>query len=469
VRQLAAACGPSRGLLARPDASTHRMACSEGPRTIGANFGWVLAGNAAVAVSHFGMVTCLARLADPSALGQFALALAICGPPIAFAGLQLRPIIASDVRNSFGLSEYLSLLLVTVSLAYAGVLAYSGLAGRTPAFLGILAALAGTKALDALSDLFYGFFTKKDALQVVGAAMIGKSVAMLCTFAIALACGVGLFLASFGLLVAQLSVVLGYEVPQVLRRAHVAADSKAILSRLRLSHPASYRVRRLRDLLVLSLPLAIVFLVGSLVVNIPRYFIANRLGEHQLGIFAALYNVTQVGSMIVSALSASSIARVAACDADKRTRQFNALLGSLMGLAVLLGLAGVAIALIAGQPLLGLLFGEEYAGWNPLFVWLMVSATALYPLAFLGAGATVRRRMKILAVVQAANLPLLGVLSWWLIGSHGLSGAAWALLVSALFLDLGYACAVWLPDRLVGRWASRTPPRLVPDFQSPTK
>jgi O-antigen/teichoic acid export membrane protein len=60
----------------------------------------------------------------------------------------------------------------------------------------------------------------------------------------------------------------------------------------------------------------------------------------------------------------------------------------MLFVAVSLGLIGVLIALIAGQEILALLYGPEYAVYWDVFLWLMVAAAINYIGAILGVGMT---------------------------------------------------------------------------------
>ena len=78
-------------------------------------------------------------------------------------------------------------------------------------------------------------------------------------------------------------------------------------------------------------------MVNSLTANLPRYFIARQLGDHDLGIFAGLTYVTAAGTMVVAALGQSSSPRLASLYATGDITQFCRLLWKLIAVGAGLG------------------------------------------------------------------------------------------------------------------------------------
>ncbi|MDH3224579.1 MAG: hypothetical protein OEO23_12750, partial [Gemmatimonadota bacterium] len=58
-------------------------------RPVVENFAWILSGRGVYAIGQWAMLAGLAKLSDPSTVGQFALGLAVAAPVIQLANLQL--------------------------------------------------------------------------------------------------------------------------------------------------------------------------------------------------------------------------------------------------------------------------------------------------------------------------------------------------------------------------------------------
>src|SRR5690606_3155190 len=156
----------------------------------------------------------------------------------------------------------------------------------------------------------------------------------------------------------------------------ITSDAQALMPQ--------WNTRRLRQLTWLALPLGFVAMLISLNTNIPRYFVERYLGEAQLGIYAAMAYLIVAGNTVVSALGQSVISRLAAYYAEGNRRAYARLLGRLLAIGAGLGLVGVLVALLAGELILNLLYGPEYAAEAGVFVWIMVAAGIGYLGSFLG-------------------------------------------------------------------------------------
>ena len=98
------------------------------PQSLKKNIGLAFAGNAVYQACQMGMLIVLTKLTSAEEVGRFALALAISTPITVFIGLNLRPILVTDVKNRNSFGEFVTLRLVTVMAALA-VIASVALAG----------------------------------------------------------------------------------------------------------------------------------------------------------------------------------------------------------------------------------------------------------------------------------------------------------------------------------------------------
>jgi O-antigen/teichoic acid export membrane protein len=190
--------------------------------------------------------------------------------------------------------------------------------------------------------------------------------------------------------------------------------------------------KTLRKLVLLALPLGFVMMLISLNTNIPRYFIERYLGERELGIFAAMSYLMVVGQMVVSALAESASPRLAKYYATGNSTAFRTLLLKLVGVGLMLGAAGVFVAVVAGRPILTLLYKPEYAERSDLFAWLMVAAGMGYVSSFLGYGMTAARYFRVQMPLFVLVTGSCAIACLWLIPTQGVRGAAIALLVGAI-------------------------------------
>jgi O-antigen/teichoic acid export membrane protein len=190
------------------------------------------------------------------------------------------------------------------------------------------------------------------------------------------------------------------------------------------------------------MPLGVITLLISLNANIPRYVIERQLGTPMLGMFAALAYALAVGNTVVGALGQSTSPRLARYYAAGDRAAFLGLLRKLVGTGALLGFCGVAVTSVAGQSLLRLLYGAEYADLLGVLLWLMIGGGISYVAAILGYAMTAVRAFHVQAPLFLATSGVTIVSCWLLIPRYQLSGAALALALAAGFQLLGSAMII---------------------------
>src|SRR5690348_574802 len=98
------------------------------PPSLKANVTWTLWGNIISAGCQWGMIVAIAKLGNPTMVGQYAYALAIVAPLVLFLNLQLRAIQATDVRTEFQFGNYFAVRLITIGVTWIvvfGIIAFA--------------------------------------------------------------------------------------------------------------------------------------------------------------------------------------------------------------------------------------------------------------------------------------------------------------------------------------------------------
>ena len=417
------------------------------------NFCWTLAGNVIYAGCQWGMLVVLAKLGNPEMVGQFSLGLAITAPIIMFANLQLRAIQATDARDEYRFGDYLGLRLITTVLALLVIAGVSLGCGYPASTAGIIVVIGLAKAFETLSDVIYGLLQRHERMDRIAISMSIKGPLSL------IALGVGVYMTrdvlwgAAGMAMAWLGLLLTYDVrsgifvQKALARQRAAGiDAVSAEDRRALLHEATLRpywdTPTLRRLAWISLPLGIVMMLISLQVNIPRYFVARYCGVHDLGIFSALAYLQAAGITVVGALGQSAVPRLARYRADQRAAAFRGLLYRLLGIGLGLGTGGVLVAIVAGRPLLTLLYRPEYAEQVHVFIWIMVGAGIGYVSAFLGYAMTAARYFVCQLPLFIVTTTTTAAACYLLVPSYCLVGAACATVIATTVSLVGSAVIV---------------------------
>ncbi len=311
------------------------------PVSLRTNFAWTFIGNAVYAGSSWMMLVVLAKLGTPEIVGQFTLGIAITAPVIAFANLQLRQIQTTDAKNEYLFRDYFGLRLIMLVLALpviAGIVFVS--AYQLELSLTILVIGFG-KAVDSISDVIYGLFQQHEQMRRISVSLIFKGSLSLIMLTLGQFLTHSVLWASVGWSLASVIVVIGYDLQgptMILRRVPPTNDSL-------IPH---FNLLVFRRLIWLALPLGITLLLQSLIVNIPRYFVESYSGEYNLGIFAAMLYIMAAGGTVISALGQAASPRMAKQYTAGKSEEFQSLLLKLVAISVLLGVACILAAVIAG-------------------------------------------------------------------------------------------------------------------------
>ncbi|HKZ80886.1 MAG TPA: hypothetical protein VJ124_21620 [Pyrinomonadaceae bacterium] len=423
-----------------------------------ANFSWTFVGNAINAGAWWAMTIVLAQLGSPEHVGQFALGLATTAPIFMFATLRLRDVQATDTKQEYLFGDYFAMRLITTALALlavAGIVVVSGFDLETSL---VILATGVSKAIEAISDAFYGLFMQQERLDRIAKSMIIKGPLSLIGLGLGFYLTGSVFWGVIGLSLARAVMTVGYDI----RNATLSLNPSAKL----IGHfiPRDFPGPRwnrfiLTRLVWLTLPLGFVTMLISFNANVPRYFIEGYLGVHLLGIFAAITAFQKAAPTVVQALGRSASPRLAKYYAADNVKAFRRLTLRLIGIGALLGSAGVLVALVAGREILTLFYGAEYA-LPGLFVLVMIDAGLDYISTMLLFVITSARYLRVQLPLYLLTTVTVALGCYILVPSSGLQGAAVAIIISELVRLAGSLAVVWHALRSLHRRPRATEPQI---------
>lgn len=416
-----------------------------GPRrlTLRMNFVWTLSGNVIYAASQWGILMVLAKLGTPKMVGEFAMALAITAPVVISAGLSLRGVQATDAASEYDFGAYLLLRLLTTGaagLVIAGIVWLSRYGWHTATII-LMVGLA--KGFESISDIFYGLLQHHERMDRIALSMIIRGLLSLAAVTGAIYLSGDLLVAAFCLVAVWALILVVYDVRSgasvLMTASDVERPAVGFCAGLARRFQLRWRPRELMTLTLLALPVGIVVALISFNANIPRYFVERRLGVRELGIFAALAYPLATGTTVIGALGNSAAPRLARHYATGDYQAFSSLIRKLLCLALAVGAGGILLILLAGRPILVLLYQPEYGGRVSAFLWLGIAAGIGYPASLLGYGMTAARyfgaQLPVFLTVTLVTAAGCAVL----VPRHQLSGAAIAMALGAICQAAGSA------------------------------
>lgn len=404
------------------------------------NFSWTFVGNVVYSACQWGILVLLAKIGNPEMVGKYGLAMAIATPVLALSSLQLRAVLTTDVKEKVHFGEYLGFRLLTTVLSLVVI---AGIALRSPrGSMAVIVVLGVAQAIENLSDLYWGRMQFYDNMDRIAKSMIVRGVLGLAAMGAGVYLTHQVFWGVVGLTLARAAVLLGYDITKrtqlVPRNVLSPSEAKRILAsgyeQLRPRWSAAVQSELFRT----SITLGVIAMLVSLLPNIPRYFLVGSLGERALGIFTATAFLVSTGNLIMTAMGQAAFVRLAKLCGAGDVAGFNKLLVRLLGIALLLGVGGIGVAVLFGHLLLTIIYRPEYAEHTNLLVVMMVAGALTYVDSVLASAVTSARSFTPQIPVLAAAVSAGAISSYLFIHSYGLLGAGLAVVTASMVLFAGH-------------------------------
>jgi O-antigen/teichoic acid export membrane protein len=418
--------------------STHTPPPDLNTRTIPSvrrGFALIFSGGLTYAVCQWLLVVLIAKLGTPEMLGTFALGLAISAPVMLFCDMRLRVIQASDATGRNQFNEYVAVRIITSTVAFIVITVAAMALGYRGSVFWVILLIGVAKVIESLSDVIYGFLQKHERPGLVGGSLTLKGLLSLVLVGTGLYWTGSLLWATAGLCLAWLILLLVFDIPNLGKLLRQTGDGPSD------SGPFHWLARGgrppvLQSLIGLALPMGVVAALASFGANIPRYFLEAFQDREALGYFAALAYVAIAPGRVVVALGEATAARIARAWVAPG-KSFERLIFKLSILVGLVCVAGIAGAMLVGEPALTYLYRPEYARFADTLVVVMIYAAFASVASWLSFVLTATRSLRSQAALAVVATGMTALLSALLIPANGIKGAAWALVISNGIQALG--------------------------------
>ncbi|HEV8046440.1 MAG TPA: hypothetical protein VGP35_01835 [Terriglobales bacterium] len=391
-------------------------------KSLRVGFSWSFVGWVGYAGCQWLMLSVMAKLGNPTVVGRFAFALALCAPMFMFTNLNLRVVQSTDALSEYNFSDYVALRLFGSSVALLAIGATSLFLKLPRTGLVVVLLVALFKFLESFGDLVAGLLQKFEKLDRAAIALLLRGTISIGAFAVTFAMWRSLPVSLIAWVACAALVIVAYD----FRMARKLASFEGV--RLGLHWP------QLRSLAVTSLPLGMVSAITSFSTNIPRYTIQHVLSIADLGIFASIAYPVAAATIISNSLGQSALARLSRLFAEGRIKEFQRLVIKLVMFGAGLGLLALILVLACGNSLLAVLYTPEYTRQGNLFALLALTAGLNCTGCFLTYALTAARKFTIQFPISILCLLTTFLASAIFVPRYHLVGAALALLSSASVL-----------------------------------
>ncbi len=391
---------------------------------------------------QWGMISALAWLGTPRALGQFVLGLSIAAPVISFTMLQLRAVQVTDVRGEFSFGDYLGTRILWTLVALAAIVVAALWLTEDATTFWVVMLVGLMKCVDSLADIVRGLFQGLERMDLAAVSLMMKGVVSLAALAVTLWLTHSIVLASSAMVIAWTASFVVNDLHCARRLRTETIGAKAAVRELRPRFRRSAIVR----LTSISIPLGVVMALISLQTNIPRYFLQIYAGEEAVGFFGALVYPMTAGIVVTTALGQSACTRLARSFAEDLP-EFQRLLGRFTAFSAALGFVLVVGTYVFGRPLLRVMYGPSFADYYSEFVVVGLACGIQLVGSCWGYGMTAARFFRTQVAITVGSCIATTVAALVLVPRFGIMGAAEAVLATSLVMAVGFALAMSMAVR----------------------
>lgn len=399
------------------------------PNKYKTDFLWSVGGSYFYAGAQWLFLILLARSLHASDVGEFSYWISIYSPIVLFFNLKLRSVLATDSNNQYSITEYFSLRLLAMIFVYALIVVIIIVKAYDKALVVLLGALGLSKITESLSDILHGVMQKFERHDLVAISRISKGVMQIGIFLLTSTCVDGLDAAAISLMIA--SALSYFFIDRMLLQI-------GDINELREHKNVDFVNIRILAMIKLSLPLGIATASGTLLENMPKYYINNYFGSSQLGYYSMVAAVVVIGSTVVAALAQVASPRMAILFSTGKITDFNHLTSQNSLAAVIFGFVMVVLTIIFGELFLSKIYGVEYATQNYILVCLMAAFAIRAAFVFYGTAIQCMRVFDMHYKIDICMLGVMAVLLYVSINLFEFNGVLYAIVVASIFEGIVY-------------------------------
>ncbi len=393
------------------------------------NIGITVVGTIVFAASQWAIVSILAKMSGPTQVGIYALAMSITGPIFALANMNLRAVQSTDVYEQFSTSDYTTFRTLTSISALSIIIVIALLFNKAIEVAGFILVYGIAKFFESFSELRYGQFQKAERMDLVSKSTMLRGLSSLCIFSIT-------FHLTNNLIASGLSIACCWGLIAFQFDKWQAKE----IGYSTLTNTLNFNISNIKSLALKAAPLGFTVFTNTLNVNIPRYFLVEQMGAYQLGIYSALSYFIVAGATLINAMGQSATPRLAKLYATN-LEGFMSLQIKLLSVALLVSIAALLVALLAGNQILVLFFTEAFITHDHLFPWVMAAGSCMHCSSMIGCGLTAMREFKVQAKLSVLVVLILFACCYPLIKLYGMVGAALAIMI-AYIIKFIIACII---------------------------
>lgn len=328
----------------------------------------------------------------------------------AIGNYNLRDFQVSDIKEEYSFATYYTTRLITcILMALVGV-GYVLIKGLGFSSMLILASLVGYRFIECVEDVYHGIIQRRGRFDVSSICMTLRIVISSAVFCVAYVITKSPVIASIAMVVSSFIIFI-YTITVLKKEFELRP---------------SFSGEKILKLLVAGFPIFLGAFLYSYLINAPKYAINDLMSSDTQTIYNILFMPIFVVNMLSTFIYKPLIVRLSELWKDGKMSEF---VKSMVKMSlIIMGLTLVVIigGYIVGLYLLGVIYGEDLAGYKMIFSLMLlfggVAAVAFY---FNTLITIIRKQFYIILGYGGAFIISMFV-TRPLVWSHGIDGAGYA-------------------------------------------
>lgn len=360
------------------------------------NFGFALVGNLGYAASQYIILLVFIKLFSTEDVGQFIFAGAFTTPLMMALEMQLRNFYITDQRDSFRFTDYTGFRIITTCIGVLG-LAITAYFVRLEYFYVILVVTL-IKSFESQLDLLYGVYQKNHHLDYVAYSRIIRGIVAVVVVTSLSFIFKDILISLIGYFISWIVLYYFYERKQVVKRGYLRKEDLALVIP---------EWRKIKYFVTICTPMFLAIFIDKYYLNYPRLSVEKYFGISALAIFGSLLYFKSLGGQFISSLAQAAIPRMADFVKVSNYKALNKLLFKMMLIGGSIGGVLTIILCFFGEPILRILYTEEYAKYNDVLILILLGATVTFSYIFIGTALTCIRKQWIKLPISIVSFILL--------------------------------------------------------------
>ncbi|WP_027965272.1 oligosaccharide flippase family protein [Halalkalibacillus halophilus] len=381
---------------------------------IGNSF-YAILGNLMLAFSQWFIIWGIARTSSLEMLGIYTFSVAICAPLILFSSLQMRNVYVTDAKDENSINEYLVTRLLTSIFSLVPITLIMISLQLDKLEIQLLYLVFFLYTLDSISDIFYGVFQKVNLMKYLATSQILRAAILILSLLIYYLLDISIIVFLTLLVFTTAMRVMFYDLKKAKKIEQINVNSVSI--------------EKIKGILILSLPLGVVSLLVSLNIQIPRYYLEYFTTIEQVGIFAAIFQLANIGLILVNSIGQLVAPKLALYFKDNIKKFVKFSLITMILISIFSGII-LLIVYLFGNNIIHIIYGSNFSDAGNIFFVIMLATSVGYLSTILGIITTTTRNFSKQYIYTYISFFSTLIFGWFLIPIYGLEGAAYTLMIS---------------------------------------